>query len=165
MDNSKSKWYAIYTKRKKEDVVAFKLKNIGIGILNPKIKSKKYLRNRLLETIEPLFPGYIFANIDINKYFHLISYTRGVRYIVGKDNPIVVHEDIIRAINERMEENDTIVIRPQRFKKGEKVIVKDGPFKDFYGVFEREMKGPERVLIFLNAIYTLEIDSSFLKKI
>ncbi|MFZ6016338.1 MAG: transcription termination/antitermination protein NusG [Nitrospirota bacterium] len=158
-------WYTIYTKHRHEDSVASRLQDIRLEVLNPRLKHRKYQRNRLIEVIEPLFPCYLFANFDKDKYSHLINYTRGVRYIVGKGNPIVVHDEIINTIRDRMENGNLIVIKPQRFEKGEKVIIKDGPFKDFYGIFEREVKGPERVMILLDAIYyKLEIDSCFLGK-
>jgi transcriptional antiterminator RfaH len=156
-------WYAIYTKPGKEDSVAFLLKNIGINVLNPKLKSKKYKKNKLTEAVETLFPCYLFAEFDREKHAHLITYTRGVRYIVGKKEPVVVHEEVIEIIKEGMEENGIIVLKPFRFSRGIRVLIKDGPFKDFYGIFEREIKGPDRVMIFLSTLnYRLELDGCFL---
>jgi len=156
-------WYAIYTKPGREDSFAFLLNNIGIDVLNPKLKSKKYKKNRLIEAVETLFPCYLFAEFDKQQYAHLITYTRGVRYIVGKKDPIRVHEDVIVAIKEGMKENGIIIIKPFRFDRGNRVLIKDGPFKDFYGIFEREIKGPERVMIFLSTLnYRLELDGCFL---
>jgi transcriptional antiterminator RfaH len=157
-------WYALYTKPRKEDAVAVRLQDIEIDVLNPKLKSKKYKGNRLIETVEALFPCYLLAKFDKDKCFHLISYTRGVRYIVGKNNPIVVHEEIVGAIKERMREGN-IVINTQNFERGERVLISNGLLKDFYGIFERETRGAERVIIFLNTInYRVELDRWLLKK-
>ena len=159
-------WHAIYTKPGKEDTVAFRLQGIGIEVLNPKLKSKKYKRNKIVEVLEPLFPCYLFANFDKEKYTHLITYTRGVRYIVGKRNPIVVFDEIINTIKGSMEEGNILVVKPQRFEKGVRVLIKEGPFKDFYGIFEKEVKGHERVMILLETLnYKLELDSWVLNKI
>jgi transcriptional antiterminator RfaH len=159
-------WHAIYTKPGKEDSVTFRLQGVGIDVLNPKLKSKRYKRNKFIEVIEPLFPCYLFASFEKEKYSHLITYTRGVRYIVGKSNPIIVHDEIIATIKEGMEDGNIVVIKPGRFQKGDKVLIKEGPFKDFYGIFERETKGTERVVILLEMIhYRLELDSYFLTKI
>ena len=159
-------WYAIYTKPGKEDTIAYRLEGIGIEVLNPKIRFKKYRRNKLAEVVEPLFPCYLFANFEKEKYAHLITYTRGVRYIVGKTNPIVVHDEIIDTIKEGMEAGNIIVVKPRKFSKGERVLVKEGPFKDFYGIFERETRGPERVMVLLDMIHCkLELDSCLLTKI
>jgi len=159
-------WHAIYTKPGKEDTVAFRLQGIGIEVLNPKLKSKKYKRNKIVEVLEPLFPCYLFANFDKEKYTHLITYTRGVRYIVGKRNPVVVVDEIINTIKGSMEEGNILVVKPQRFEKGVRVLIKEGPFKDFYGIFEKEVKGHERVMILLETLnYKLELDSWVLNKI
>lgn len=157
-------WYVLYTKPRKEDAVAVRLQDAGIEVLNPKLKSKRYKQRKFIESIEPLFPCYLFAKFDKDKCSHLLTYTRGVRYIVGKSNPIVVHEEVIGAIKERMGEGN-IAINLQKFEKGERVLIKEGPFKDFYGIFERETRGAERVLIFLNTInYRIELDSWLLVK-
>ncbi len=159
-------WYAIYTKPGKEDSVASCLQDISIEVLNPKLKSRKYRRNKVVEVIEPFFPCYLFANFEKEKYSHLITYTRGVRYIVGKSNPVVVHDEIINTIKEGMEDGKIVVIKPLRFEKGERVLIKDGPFKDFYGIFERETRGTERVMLLLEIMHCkLELDSCFLTKI
>jgi transcriptional antiterminator RfaH len=156
-------WYAVYTKPKKEDSVAFSLQNIGLEVLNPKIKFRKFKRNRLTDVIEPLFPCYLFANFDKDKYAHLITYTRGVRYVVGKKNPLVVQDEVVNVIKDGIEDNNLIVIKPSTFKNGDKVLIKDGPFKDFYGIFEKEIKGHERVMILLETIQCrVELDSYFL---
>jgi len=159
-------WYAIYTKPGREDSVSFSLQGIGLEVLSPKYRTKKYRRNRLAEVIEPLFPCYIFARFERERYAHLITYTRGVRYIVGKNSPIVVRDEIIDAIRESMEDGDIVVIRPERFMKGDRVLIREGPFRDFYGIFEREIKGEERVLILLDTIhYKIQLDRHFLKKL
>lgn len=156
-------WHAVYTKPKKEDSVAFLLQNAGLEVLNPKIKFRKFKRNRLTDVIEPLFPCYLFANFDKDKYAHLITYTRGVRYIVGKKNPVAVQDEVINAIKDGIEDNNLIVIKPSTFKNGDRVLIKDGPFKDFYGIFEKEIKGHERVMILLETMQCrLELDSYFL---
>jgi transcriptional antiterminator RfaH len=156
-------WYAIYTKPKKEDSIAIQLRNIGLEVLNPKLKSRKYKNSHFLDVIEPLFPSYVFAEFEKDKYSHLITYTRGVRYIVGKNNPIPVFNEVITAIRDNMGENGLVVVKPEEFKHGDGVIIKEGPFKDFYGIFEREIRGTERVLILLSALNCrIELDGCFL---
>ena len=159
-------WYAIYTKQAQEDVVTLRLRNIGMDVLNPKLKTRKFKRDKLAEVIEPLFPCYIFADFDKEKYAHLITYTRGVRYIVGKKEPIRIYDEVIEAIRCNMEEGDLVSIKPQPLEKGDRVLIKEGPFRNFYGIFEREIKGPERVMILLETIHCrVELDSGYLDKL
>jgi transcriptional antiterminator RfaH len=148
-------WYVLYTKRKHEDMVAFLLENIGIEVLNFKLKERKLCGDNTVENTHPLFPCYLFAKFDQDKHSHLITYTRGVRYIVGKDNPIVVQDEIIRTLKENTDEGNTVVIKSRRFKKDEKVLITEGPFKDLCGIFEREIRGPERVMVLVQTLATL----------
>ena len=157
-------WYVIYTKPKCEDSTALQFKNAGLETLNPKIRIKKYLRKKYTTVIEPLFPSYVFAFFDPEEHGHMIRYTRGVKYIVGKQNPMAVPQVIIDAIQERMQDN---IITPvfEKLESGDRVLIKEGPFANFYGIFEREVPGRERTMILLETLHCkLEIESVSLRK-
>lgn len=157
-------WYVIYTKPKCEDSTALQLGNAGIKTLNPKIRTKKYIRGKYMSVIEPLFPSYIFACFDSEKQGHMIKYTRGVKFIVGKQNPLTVPQEIIEAIQERMQ-GDIVTPAPENLKKGDRVIIKEGPFVNFYGIFERNIPGRERAMILLEALHSkVEIESLSIRK-
>jgi transcriptional antiterminator RfaH len=157
-------WYAIYTKPRAEDTTARLLENAGMEVLNPKLRTKKYSGKKYGEVIEQLFPCYLFAYFDPGTHFHMIKYTRGVRYIVGKENPIAVPPEIITAIKENLEEG-VAKLASENFRRGDRILVREGPFKDFYGIFERKLSGRERAMILLDALYCkLEIESVSIKK-
>jgi len=156
-------WYCLYTKPRQEDVVAYHLKTAGIEALNVKLKKKRFNKAKAIEQIGPLFPCYLFAKFDAGTFSHLITYTRGVRYIVGKDRPIAVEDEIISAIKTNIDADSSIEIKPRRFEKGDRVFMTEGPLKDFYGIFEKEIKGTERAMILLEALSCkVLIDSHFL---
>ena len=57
-----------------------------------------------------------------------------------------------------------ITIKP-KFKPGEEVLIKGGPFQGLNAVFEKELKGIERVSILLKTINArLVVDSALLAK-
>jgi transcriptional antiterminator RfaH len=145
-------WYAIYTKPKTEDVVSEKLTRAGIQVYNPKLKIKKYLRNKYCEVIEPLFPCYIFGKFEPEKYQWMITYTRGVRKIVGdKTYPWPVAEDIIDCI--RCNEKDGLVtMRCEELREDDAVRISEGPLAGLTGVFKKIIKGSERVMLLLNTL-------------
>jgi len=158
-------WNIIYTKPKSEDIVSCKLSNAGLKVLNPKIKERKCYRRKIQDIVSPLFPCYIFVEFDYPNDYHLIKYTRGVRRIIDSGNtPAVVSEDIITTIQNRMREGVITLNQPQ-FHAGEEVTIIAGPFQGFSAIFEREMKGPERVSILLNAINArVIVDSAILSR-
>ncbi len=115
-------WYSIYTKPGREKFISERLSQLtDIEILNPIIKFKKFRRGRLALVDEELFPSYIFAKLDIEKYFRTIKYTRGVKRFLGDSNgyPYVVDEAIIKNIKERMVDG-YIRLDPPDLKKGDK---------------------------------------------
>src|SRR3990172_3100445 len=133
-----SDWYLIYTKPKNEDSVCCKFANCGFDVFNPKMKERKYIRRKIQQVISPLFPCYIFVKFDLLKDYRLVKYTRGVKRVVGTgDSPIRVPLEVVDSIRVRMEEG---------------VVIKEGPFQGFEAIFEKEMKGAERVSILLKAI-------------
>jgi len=147
-----SDWYLIYTKPKNEDSVCCKFANCGFDVFNPKMKERKYIRRKIQQVISPLFPCYIFVKFDLLKDYRLVKYTRGVKRVVGTgDSPIRVPLEVVDSIRVRMEEG-VVIIKALSFKPGEDVVIKEGPFQGFEAIFEKEMKGAERVSILLKAI-------------
>jgi transcriptional antiterminator RfaH len=157
-------WYVIYTKQKCEDSASRLLQSAGIQTLCPKIRVRKRVRGKYGEFTEQLFPSYLFALFDKDKLSHMIKFTRGVRYIVGKESPIAVHQQLIDAIKERME-GEIVVPLPEDMRRGDRVLIREGPFKDFYAIFERDIPGKERSMILLEALYcSVDIEKRSLKK-
>lgn len=161
------KWFVVNTKPKNEDRAAINLTSGGIETLAPKLRLRKYKENRFVQVIEHMFPGYIFARFDPIDDFHLIKYTRGVKTIVHFGDRIVpIHEDLIEFIKSRLVDG-VATIQKKPILKGERIVIKDGPFKGLTGIFEREMDGKERVAILLDAVQfaaTMEIDRDLIEK-
>jgi len=159
MSFDQMKWYVIYTKPKHEDRVEESLARASVEVFNPKLRRKRLIRGKYERVSRPLFPNYIFAKFDPSRQYHMIKYTRGVSGIVGNPgSPWPVSEDIIDIIKSRINEEGLIVISPD-IKVGDKVEITEGPFRGFIGIFEREMKDSERIIVLLNTIeYQASID-------
>lgn len=147
-------WYCIHTKPNREDTICSRLAPFpDIEAFSPKMRLKKYIKSRLTEVREALFPAYVFLRFDPLKYFHMIRYTRGVRRFVGDcaGAAYEVDECIIEAIRSRMV-NGYVNIHDAGLEPGQKVVILDGPFKGITGLFLSETKPRERILILLNMI-------------
>ncbi|MBF0559374.1 MAG: hypothetical protein HQL08_11415 [Nitrospirae bacterium] len=160
-------WYAIYTKPKQEDKVEETFRRAAIEVFNPKLRRKKLVRGKNEHVITPFFANYLFAKFDPLKQYHMIKYTRGVRGIVGNPgSPWPVSDDIINIIRSRMNEDGLIVITPD-IEIGDRVEIMEGPFRGFMGIFEKEMKDSDRIIVLLNTIEyqaRVNIDKEFLVK-
>lgn len=145
-------WYLIYTKANHEDAVASKLVRAGFQVLNPKIRERRYVKNQLKDVLFPLFPCYIFVEFDSSANYRLIKYTRGIKSVVGPENsPTVVSPGIVREIKRRSTAG-THEIKTMSFEPGQEVLIKAGPLEGFMAVFEKELKGTERVSILLKSM-------------
>jgi hypothetical protein len=44
-------------------------------------------------------------------------------------------------------------------------VIREGPFKDFYGIFERNLPGRQRAMILLDALHCkVDIESTSIRK-
>jgi transcription elongation factor/antiterminator RfaH len=159
-------WYLIYTKPRQEDRVGGRLVEKGISVLNPKLRQRKVIRRAVRDAVSPLFPCYVFARFDCPRDFRLVKYTWGVRDVVGADyTPSIVPDTIIDDISRRLTDG-VVNMECERFREGAEVRVKAGAFEGFSAVFERELKGPERVSILLKAMNVrIVLDAAMLEEI
>jgi transcriptional antiterminator RfaH len=99
-----------------------------------------------------LFPGYLFALLNIDCEYSRLRYTRGVREIVCfGGQAAVVPEWIIAELKQRCADGP-LELPNRQLVAGERVRVIDGSFNEFEGIFERRLSGPERVAILLSVM-------------
>jgi transcriptional antiterminator RfaH len=147
------RWYVVCTKSKNEERAANNLMGGNIEVLAPKIKFKKYKEGKYVQITEPMFPGYIFVKFHPIDEFRLVKYTRGIRNIVNFNGKIVpLQDDMVKFIRSKLEEGDVATIQKKELRKGEKIIIQEGPFKGFSGIFEERLDGKERVAILLDGL-------------
>ena len=163
-------WFAIYTNGKQEVRAFQNLQAWGLECLNPMIK--EYRRNHFTGIASlvsrPLFPRYIFARFAPLTLMHKVTFTRGVQRIVSfNDEPCPIDDEVIAFLESRVG-SDGFVSLGSPLKAGDKVRIKDGPWKALEGVVERDVKPSERVMLLLTAINfqgRLTIESDWLEKI
>lgn len=162
-------WYVIHTHPKQEDRAESNLRNFGLPIFNPKIRERRYNQfvNTPIYMVKPLFPRYIFAQFKFKDIYHKIRFTRGVYSVVNfGDAPTSVDEEIITLIQSNIKEDGFVKI-DEDLRSGDKVIVKDGPLRNFAGIFERVMKDTDRIRILLEAVSYqahIEVERYMVKK-
>jgi transcriptional antiterminator RfaH len=146
------KWYVVNTKPRNEERAAANLASGHVEVLAPKITLKKYREGKLVWVTEPMFPNYIFVKFHPIDEFRLVKYTRGVKTIVNFNGKIIpLQEEMIEFIKGRLD-NGVAILQKKEFKKGEKIIIQEGPFKGFSGIFEQGLDGKERVAILLDGV-------------
>jgi transcriptional antiterminator RfaH len=148
------RWYAIRTNPQQEERAAGTLKAWGVETFSPRLKEGR--RNQFTGALtcsgRPMFTGYIFARFDAERLLSKVWYTRGVNHVVGfGGNPAPIDDEVIELLRLRVGEDGFVKMgdEPQR---GDNIVITDGPLKNFVGVFERSLKGSERIMVLLDAV-------------
>ena len=147
-------WYGIHTKLHQEQRAENNLRAWGVETFAPKLKDRRVneFTGRATYVVKPFFPRYIFASFCSDELLHEVSFTRGVHRVVRfGDNPIPIDDEIIAIIRSRQGDDGFIKIG-ESFEPGDKVMIDQGPFKNFMGVFERRVKDSDRVRILLSTV-------------
>ncbi len=146
-------WFAIHTKAAREELAAMNIARLGIDVFIPKRLGEKLVWGVSYPVLKPLFPRYVFARFRPDSHMHSIGYARGVRSVVSfGDLPLPVEERIIFEIQSRISAEGYVRLDSTRFNKGDRVTVEEGPFRGLAGMFERELKNQDRVVLLLETI-------------
>ena len=147
-----TQWYALHTKPHKERSVATLLQEHDIKTFLPMIISHaapKQKRNI------PFFRGYIFASLDLKTNTSgQWRWTPGLRYIVSYgDEPIPIPEEVIDLVDRQAQAMSALAeTQKHSFKPGDKVQMKNGPFRDMLAIFQGPTTPSERVQVLLTAL-------------
>jgi transcriptional antiterminator RfaH len=145
-------WYLIRTKPGRERWVRDQLRERLPEVFLPLLKGRAPRWGRMVQSIGPLFPCYLFARFNLERSYFNVKYLPGVRgFVCAGADPLVVPVAIIEEIRLRGT-GDIVEIPEKPLGSGDRVIVRDGPFRGFEAIFERYMSGAERVAILLSAV-------------
>ena len=146
-------WYAIHTHPKQEERANANLQAWGLKTLSPLVRQSRPRRfhDKPIFLTKPLFPQYIFAHFVASSCLSKVWFTRGVHNVVHFGDSIAIIDDSAIDLIESQLGADNIV-RLGELKCGDKVRINQGPFQSLTGVFQKNIKGTERVMLLLEAI-------------
>ena len=147
-------WYLIHAKTRQEATAEMNLQHLGVETFCPRFKKIKANRCKIqAEGKGPLFPGYLFARVDMATEFRKVTFAHGVLRVVKFGSaPALVAEEIIHSIRAR-EDNGLVVLSPSSYlKPGQAVLIGKGPFTGFEAIFEQELNGINRVALLLKTL-------------
>jgi transcriptional antiterminator RfaH len=146
-------WFAIHAKPRRENFAATNVGALGIEVLLPRVKVERLGGGAAKQGTKPLFPGYFFARFCPENSFESIKGARGVVRVLSSGRiPIPIHDKVVREIEDRIQEDGLIRIRPQHLPAGTRVSIQGGPFEGMMGRVERELDDRKRVAILLETL-------------
>jgi len=147
-------WYLIRSKPASETVATAHLERQGFTIYFPRLAAPVRRRGRVIHSIRPLFPRYLFLGFEPeSQSLGPVTYTRGVSCFVKFGQvfasvPSKVVDELRRCADP---ESGLHALRVARFFAGSRVRVVGGAFQGLQGVFQRE-SGGEHAVVLLNLL-------------
>ena len=145
-------WFALHTRSRFENVVNEGLIKKQMEVFLPKIKVKSKRRDRKLMIRVPLFPGYLFVKTDLNPVEHIeiLKTVGAVRLVGNSDGPVSISDETVGSLK-IMVASEHPVTTGRQFRKGDRVLVVEGPFAGVVGTFSR-YRGKGRVIVNIEAL-------------
>ncbi len=147
-------WYAVCCKPRQEAIAEENLLRQGFHVYLPRIRTRQRRRGQWIDTVEVLFPRYIFIRVDaLRRSLVTVRSTRGAVGLVRfGGQPAVVPDAVMDALVRR-EDAGSGLHQDNRplFHAGEAVKLVDGPLAGMEGIFT-EQDGDKRVIVLLELL-------------
>ena len=160
-------WYVIYTKPRSEDLAQEQLEKKEISVFLPRIREIKFRKRGLQESVQPLFPNYLFARFAVPDEYYDVKWARGVKRIVGSgEMPIPLDDSIVIFLKGQANEKGLIQPQPD-LKDGDRVRVRQGPLEGLWGVVYGGIDSKGRVKILMDVLHSgakVELPYSYVER-
>jgi transcriptional antiterminator RfaH len=145
-------WYCFKALPKKEHIAAGLLRReAGLEALCPRIAYMKKTRRGKVRFVEPLFPGYVFINADLQEAYRRIRATSGIRDVVAFGSRLPrIPEAFIEELRARLDAENLRAIPEPVVKPGQEVVILEGPFKQWNAIVSGELDARQRVALLLD---------------
>jgi len=163
------KWYAVHTRSHFEQKVYDLLCGKSIETFLPKIQVMSRRKDRRKKILVPLLPGYIFVQYDQDPeiYWDVVKTVGVVRMVGFEGKPVPASDDEIQSLM-ILDGTDRTVHNQAYMKRGDKVMIMDGPLKGLVGLYVRHKGRTDKVVVnveLLNRSLAVEIEDWALEKI
>lgn len=145
------RWFAAATLPRREMLAAENLEAQGFGFFLPRMRVTKRHARRLIEAVDPIFPGYIFIHMDPERAaWRSINGTRGIRHLVmGAARPLPVRAGVVETLIASLGA-DGLVRFVDPLRPGDTVRLLAGPFAEALGqVVSLDARGRVTLLLAL----------------
>ena len=145
-----SMWFCLRTHPKREHIAAVGLRRqFGISCFSPRVRFRRATRRGAVWFVEPMFPGYLFANFLYSSMHRAVEHASGVNGIVHfGDYLATIDPSVVVALQERAGEEELVTIDPQ-IEAGQSVHIAEGPFQGLEAVVTRILPAQQRIRVLL----------------
>jgi transcriptional antiterminator RfaH len=140
-------WYVVYTKPHREAQAEMSLRRKGIEVFYPQLVLPDWSPG--VGRSMPLFPSYLFVRVELERRFHDVAWSPGVKRFVGTAGlPAPIGDDVVAFLQCNTSPDGRLRARPA-LKAGEEVEITSGPFAGLVGIIQDppDAKGRIKVLM------------------
>ena len=125
------RWFVARALTHQENRAQFNLDRLGFRSFLPRLRRTVRHARRSRDTLQPLFPGYIFVIIDVSKQrWRSVNGTFGVAsLIMGAEHPTPVPPGVVEALVVSCESHGVVRL-DDGLEIGQKVRILSGPFAE-----------------------------------
>ncbi len=160
------RWYAVYTYPRHEKVVAEQLAYKAVESFLPTFATRSQWKDRRVNIVRPLFPGYVFTRITLGERLKVVSMPNVIRILSHNGMPAAIPDQEIETV--RLCVAAGAELSPHAFLEvGERVRVRSGTFEGVEGVVINR-RNKCKVIISIGLIQqavALEIDFDQLERV
>jgi transcriptional antiterminator NusG len=157
-------WYAVHTRGRHEDAVSRRLAGRSFETFLPKLETWSRRRDRRQLIHLPLFPGYLFVKVSMDRYvWSEIVRTSGVVQVLGNAQGCVpVPEPQIESVRTLLA--DSLGLSPHPYLQvGRRVRVVAGPLAGCEGILIKKSDRRSRLIVAVDIIrqaVSVEMDAA-----
>jgi transcription antitermination factor NusG len=159
-------WYAIHVKSKQEHLVSAGLHGRGYEAFLPLYRSQRSWSDRQKQLDLPLFPGYVFCRLNVDRRQPIVS-VPGVVSILGLGRtPMPVPEEEVAAV-QRLVRSGLMAVPWPFLRTGERVLIERGPLVGLEGTL-LEIKSGLRLVLSIELLQrsvAAEVDRAWIRPV
>lgn len=126
-------WFALRVKSRSETQVANIIRNKGFEEFVPLYESRRRWSDRVKVSRLPLFPGYVFCRLDIQRRLPLLTIPGVLHFVTIGRAPAVIDEQEIAGIQAAVQSG--LAAEPWPYVGvGERVRLEEGPLAGVTGI-------------------------------
>ena len=162
-------WYAIHTRSRFEQKVYEGLCGKSVEAFLPRVEVWSRRKDRRKKILVPILPGYVFVHFKMEPetYWHIIKTVGIVRMVGFEGKPVPANDEEIASLKILDGTNRTVQNRAY-MKRGDRVMIMDGPLKGLIGFYIRHKGQSPKVVVSIELLkrsLSVEIEDWALEKI
>jgi len=154
MNLSPANWYAIHTRSRFEQKVYDGFCGKSVEAFLPKMQVMSRRKDRRKKILIPLLPGYVFVRFDMNPetYWDIIKTVGVVRMVGFEGKPVPANEEEVHSLM-ILNGTDRTVQNRKYMKRGDRVMIMEGPLKGLIGFYLRHKGQTDKVVVSVELLH------------